>query len=101
MYSKHELLARLQQIMSEQLGVQREEITEESTWAKLGADSLDRLQMSLAIENVFKVGIPHPVGERLNTVGETVDHLLTLIAVRGDISNIRIEAATTNQQWDE
>jgi len=101
MYAKQELLTRLQQTISEQLGVQEEEITEESTWTQLGADSLDRLEMSLTLEDAFKVGIPHLVGERLNTVGETVDHLLTLIAVKSDISNIRIEAATTNQQWAE
>jgi GNAT superfamily N-acetyltransferase len=57
--------------------------------------------MSRAVEDEFKVDIPHSVGERLNTVGETVDHLLTLIAVRGEISNIRTEAVTTNQQWAE
>jgi acyl carrier protein len=101
MEAKQEILTRLQPIISEQLGVQQEEITEESTWTQLGTDSLDRLAMSLAIEEAFKVGIPHLVGERLNTVGETVDHLLTLMAARSDISNIRIEAATTNRQWAE
>lgn len=101
MYAKQELLTRLQQIISEQLGVRQEQITEESSWTQLRADSLDRLQMSLAIENALKVDIPHLVGERLNTVGETVDHLLTLSAVRTDISNIQIEAAKTNQQWAE
>ncbi|HZR59130.1 MAG TPA: phosphopantetheine-binding protein [Terriglobales bacterium] len=101
MEAKQELLRRLQQISSEKLGVKQEEITEESTWTQLGADSLDRLEMSRAIEDAFKVEIPHAVGERLNTVRETVDHLLTLIALRREISNIRIEAVTTNQQWAE
>src|SRR5262249_3747859 len=62
---------------------------------------LDRLEMSLAIEGSLNVDIPHSVGERLNTVGETVDHLLTLRLAPGDISNIRIESVTTNQQWNE
>jgi acyl carrier protein len=101
MNTKQELLTRLQQISSEQLGVQQEEITEESTWIQLGADSLDRLEMSRSVENEFSVEIPHTVGERLNTVGKTVDHLYSLIAVRKEISNIRIEAVTTNQQWAE
>lgn len=79
---KQELLARLQLIITEQLGVQHQLITEESTWTELGADSLDRLWMSLAIEDAFDVNIPHPVGERLNTVGETVDYLLVPISVR-------------------
>jgi GNAT superfamily N-acetyltransferase len=57
--------------------------------------------MSLAVEEAFKVEIPHHVGERLNTVGETAEHLLTLISARKQISTIRIEAATTPQQWAE
>jgi acyl carrier protein len=101
MDTKQELLTRLQQIGSEQLGVQQEDITEETTWTQLGADSLDRLEMSRAVENEFRVEIPHTVGEQLNTVGKTVDHLLALIAARKDISDIRIEAVTRNQQWAE
>jgi acyl carrier protein len=77
MNPKQELLARLREISSVQLGVPQAEVTEDSTWARLGADSLDRLAMSRAVEDEFRVDIPHAVGERLNTVGETVDHLLT------------------------
>ena len=101
MNAKQELLTRLQQISSEQLGVQQDEITEESTWTQLGADSLDRLEMSRAVENEFMVEIPHTVGERLNTVGETVNHLLGLIMMRRETSSIRVEAVTNNQQWAE
>lgn len=101
MNAKRELLTRLQQISSEQLGVQQEAITAESTWIQLGADSLDRLEMTRAVENEFMVEIPHTVGERLNTVGQTVDHLLALIAGRKETSSIRIEAVTSNQQWAE
>jgi acyl carrier protein len=101
MVTKQQLLTRLQQIISDHLGVEQDEVTEESTWTQLGADSLDRLDMSLAIEEAFKVDIPHMVGERLNTVGETVRHLLGLIRGLRDISDIQIEAVTTNQQWAE
>ena len=101
MNAKQELVKHLQQVISEQLGIQQAEITEESTWTQLGADSLDRLEMSRAVEEAFKVEIPHAVGEQLDTVGKTIDHLSTLIALRREISNIRIEAVTTNQQWSE
>ena len=101
MDAKPELLMRLQQIISDHLGIQQEDITEKSTWGQLGADSLDRMEMSLAIEEAFRVDIPHPVGERLNTVEETVEHLLTLLGVHKEISTIQIEAATTNVQWAE
>lgn len=101
MNTKQELLTRLQQIICEQLGVRQEVITEKSTWIQLGADSLDRLEMSRVIEDAFDVEIPHHVGEWLNTVGETAEHLFTLLAVRKDIPNIQIEAATTSQQWTD
>ncbi|MBZ5525863.1 MAG: hypothetical protein LAP21_26875 [Acidobacteriia bacterium] len=101
MDAKQELLRRLQQILSEQLGVQEHEINENSTWHELGADSLDRLETSRIIEDAFSVDIPHQVGERLSTVGETVDHIQSVRALQKDISSIRIEAATTNQQWAE
>ena len=99
MDKKHELLSRLQQVICEHLVVDPDQITENSTWMDLGADSLDRLQMSLAVEQAFKVEIPHQVGERLNTVGETARHLLTLLAARKPIFNIRTEEATTYRQW--
>ena len=101
MEAKQELLTRVHEIISEHLGVRQDEITEESTWTQLGADSLDRLEMSRAVESEFMVEIPHTVGERLNTVGKTVDHLYSLIAVRKETSNIRVEAVTSNQQWAE
>jgi acyl carrier protein len=102
MNARQEFLTRLRQISSEHLGVEQENITEESTWSQLGADSLDRLEMSQAIGLEFKEEIPHLVGERLNTVGETVDHLLSLTtAGRREISNIRIEVVTSDQQWTE
>jgi acyl carrier protein len=75
MNTKQELLTRMRQIIGEHLGVEEDEITENSTWTDLGADSLDRMDMSLALESSLNVDIPHLVGERLNTVGQTVDHL--------------------------
>jgi len=101
MDAKEELLTCLQQIVTEQLGVSHEEVTENATWTELGADSLDRLQISLSLENSLNVDIPHSIGEHLNTVGETVDHLLTLKLAPRDNSNVHIELVHTNQQWAE
>jgi acyl carrier protein len=86
MDAKEEVLSRLETIIREHLGIEEEKITEKSTWAQLGADSLDRLEMSQVLEDAFDVSIPHVVGERLNTVGETVEHLLILTAMRRTIS---------------
>jgi len=82
MDTKQELLSRLRQIVSEHLGVEEREITENSTWTELRADSLDRLQISFALEGALNIHIPHSIGERLNTVGETLDHLWTLKLAR-------------------
>src|ERR1051325_9807965 len=101
MDAKEELLTCLQQIVTEQLGVTHEEVTENATWTELGADSLDRLQISLSLENSLNVDIPHSIGEHLNTVGETVDHLLTLKLPPRDNSNVHIELVHTDQQWAE
>jgi len=101
MDSKEELLTCLQQIVTDHLGVEHEEVTQNSTWAELGADSLDRLQISISLESALNVEIPHSIGEKLNTVGETVDHLLTLKLAPKDNSNVHIEIVHTNQQWAE
>jgi acyl carrier protein len=101
MNSKQELLAGVRQIICEHLGVEEHEITENSTWEDLGADSLDRMEMSLAIEGALNVDIPHAVGERLDTVGDTVDHLWSLMPVPRDLADIHVETVTTNQQWAE
>jgi acyl carrier protein len=101
MDAKEELLTCLQQIVNEHLGVKHEEVTEDSTWAEFGADSLDRLQISLSLENALNIEIPHSIGERLNTVGETVNHLLARRLATRDNSNVRIEAVHNDQQWAE
>jgi acyl carrier protein len=90
MDSRQDILRRLQQSLADQLGIPQERITEESTWAQMGADSLDRLETSRVIEDAFKVYIPHQVGEKLNTVGETVDHLIAVMEeqlITSDIPN--------------
>lgn len=101
MDAKEELLTCLQQIVTDHLGVKHEEVTENSTWMELGADSLDRLQISLSLENALNIEIPHSIGEQLNTVGETVNHLLARKLAPKDNSNVRIEAVHTDQQWAE
>lgn len=78
MEARQEVASRLFQIISERLEVQPDDIKETSTWAQLGADSLDRLDLSLAIEEFFMVEIPPTVGEKLDSVGDTINHLLAL-----------------------
>jgi acyl carrier protein len=103
MLTKQKVLARLKQIGSEQLGVKRHQITEQSTWAQLGADSLDRLAVSHAIEDAFTVDIPHIIGEHLNTIGQTLDYVLQQAALQGNGSakKYQVQIVATNRQWNE
>lgn len=98
MDSRIDVLRRLQQSLAEQLGIPQERITEESTWAQLGADSLDRLETSRVIEDAFNVDIPHQVGEKLNTVRETVDYLIAMMQRDLMISDIPVDSTVRNQQ---
>jgi GNAT superfamily N-acetyltransferase/acyl carrier protein len=91
-------LTRLHQSSSEQLGIQ---ITGESSWAQLGADSRDHMEMLPAIGNQLQMQMPHTVGDRTNTACGPSDDLLNQAAAEKETSNIRIDAVTTNQQWVE
>ena len=88
-------LTRLRQSSSEQLGIQ---ITGESSWAQLGADSRDHMEMLPAIGNQLQMQMPHTVGDRTNTACGPSDDLLNQAAAEKETSNIRIDAVTTNQQ---
>ena len=100
---KQQTLMSLSLIVSEQLGIKQEAIASNAAWMQLGADSLDRLAISLAIEETFRVEIPHQVGERLNTVGDTLDHLLALLTARCPDPLEATETATssslTSRSW--
>ncbi len=87
MDTNQELLLQLKKIICDRLSVEQDKVTEVSTWFQLGADSLDRLDMSQAIEEAFKVDIPHSVGEQLNSVGQTVERLSIMVAEQRAITN--------------
>ncbi len=60
-------------IASEMSGVEEDRITMESRFVEdLGADSLDVVQIVMAIEEQFKIEIPDDAAEKIHTVGEAV-----------------------------
>ncbi len=67
---------RVKQIISEQLGVKPEEIKPESHFIEdLGADSLDTVELVMALEEEFGIEIPDEDAEKLTTVGEAIKYI--------------------------
>jgi acyl carrier protein len=64
---------RVKKIVVEQLGVKEEEVTNEASFVDdLGADSLDTVELVMALEEEFKTEIPDEEAENITTVNEAV-----------------------------
>ena len=69
---------RVKKIIAEQLGVNETEITNESSFvADLGADSLDTVELVMALEDEFAIEIPDEDAEKITTVQNAVDYAMT------------------------
>lgn len=67
---------KVKKIIVEQLGVEEDEITLESSFIDdLGADSLDIVELIMALEEEFDLEIPDSEAEKLQTVGDAVDYI--------------------------
>ena len=64
-------------IVSEQLGVKIEDVKKESKFVDdLGADSLDTVELVMALEEEFECEIPDEQAEKITTVQQAVDYIL-------------------------
>ena len=71
-----DLEQRISEIIVDQLGVSRDDIQSESSFTDdLGADSLDLVEMVMAMEEEFGVEIPEEDSEKLQTFGDVVAYL--------------------------
>lgn len=71
---------RVTQIVVEQLGVKEEEVNLESSFVDdLGADSLDTVELVMALEEEFNCEIPDEEAEKITTVEQAVDYINTHI----------------------
>ncbi len=67
---------KVKDIIAEQLGVKKEEIKSESSFIDdLGADSLDTVEVVMALEEEFGVEIPDEDAEKITTVGEASKYI--------------------------
>jgi acyl carrier protein len=67
---------RIKAIIAEQLGVKSEEVTPEASFIDdLGADSLDTVELIMALEEEFGVEIPDEDAEKMTTVGDAIKYI--------------------------
>ncbi|HEW97573.1 MAG TPA: acyl carrier protein [Beggiatoa sp.] len=69
---------RVKKIVVEQLGVKEEEVTKEASFVDdLGADSLDTVELVMALEEEFGCEIPDEEAEKITTVQQAIDYIET------------------------
>ena len=74
--SSEEVLEKVKEIIVEQLGVSESSITMEASFIDdLGADSLDIVELIMALEEEFDIEIPDSDAEKVVTVGDVVDYI--------------------------
>ena len=67
---------RVKKIVIEQLGVKEEEVSLESSFVDdLGADSLDTVELVMALEEEFETEIPDEEAEKITTVQQAIDYI--------------------------
>ena len=70
------IVERVTKLVCEQLGVKEEEVTPEASFVEdLGADSLDTVELVMALEEEFETEIPDEEAEKITTVKEAIDYI--------------------------
>ena len=76
-------LDRVKKIIVEQLGVEANEVTPEASITDdLGADSLDQVELVMALETEFGIDIPDEEAEKIKTVGDAVQKIDAVAAAK-------------------
>lgn len=70
------LTERVIDIVAEQLGVEKDKITPETSFVNdLGADSLDTVELVMELEEEFDINIPDDAAEKIQTVGQAIEFI--------------------------
>jgi len=74
--SKMSIEERVKKIIVEQLGVKEEDVKPEASFVEdLGADSLDTVELVMALEEEFDIEIPDEEAEKITTVQSAIDYV--------------------------
>ena len=72
--SEHE--SKMKQIIAEKLGVSEDKVTPQASFVDdLGADSLDQVELIMALEDEFNIEIPDEDAEKIRTVKDALDYI--------------------------
>jgi len=76
--TRQEILKRVRMILADQLSIDEESISMSSNIIEdLNADSLDIVELVMTMETEFNLAIPDEEAERIRTVGDAVDFIVT------------------------
>lgn len=74
-----EIEAKVIEIVSEQMGVDKSEITRDTSFINdLNADSLDTVELVMEFEDEFDMSIPDEEAEKIQTVGAAIDYIVSI-----------------------
>ncbi len=74
---REELLKKIKAIAADKLSISEEQVTPEASFIDdLGADSLDTVELVMALEDEFNMDIPDEEAEKLTTIGKAMDYIL-------------------------
>jgi acyl carrier protein len=77
---REELLKKIKAIVADKLSISEDQVTEEASFIDdLGADSLDTVELVMALEDEFDLDIPDEDAEKMTTVGKAIDYVLVFI----------------------
>lgn len=71
-----EILVKVKEVIVDQLSVEEDDVTPDASFFDdLGADSLDIVELVMALEDSFGISIPDEDAESIKTVGDAVDYI--------------------------
>jgi acyl carrier protein len=79
--SANEIFEKVQKIVADQLGVETSAVVPQASFQNdLGADSLDTVELVMALEEEFEIEIPDEAAEEILTVQSAVDYINSKVA---------------------